>query len=117
MRDFGSKILDFLRGSKIISTVASAIPHPAAQAIGTVARNIGFGDGEGNHFAYPGRALHPHHNLYSHMGHMGHGDGGVVIDPSQYHDYGCGEGVNVGGVPVGGKKLTRKDLRHRLKKM
>lgn len=130
LRDFGSKVLDFLRGSKIISTVASAIPHPIAQTIGTVARNIGLGDGR--HMAHHEYMGHGDHMGYgdgygSHLGaikgwetrykHMGHGEGGVIIDPSQYHDYGCGEGVSVGGVPVGGKKMSKKELKNRLKKM
>lgn len=82
LKNFGSKINDFLKDSKIISNVASVLPLPFAPAIGNVARNLGYGEG------------------------------GIVIDPSQYHDYGCGEGVIVGG-----KKLTRKDLKNRLKKM
>ena len=92
LKKFGSKVNDFLRKSKIISSVASTIPHPIAQTIGSVARNLGYGDG------------------YRKMG-------GVVIDPSQYHDYGCGEGVMVGGVPVGGRRMSRADLKHRLSEM
>jgi hypothetical protein len=89
LKDFGSNLLGFLKGSKLISSVASAIPHPIAQTIGSVARNLGYGQG------------------------------GVVIDPSQYHDYmGSGEGVMAGeGVAVGGRRLTRTDLKHRLSRM
>jgi hypothetical protein len=93
LKDFGSKILGFLQGSKLISNVASAIPHPIAQTVGAVARNLGLGDG------------------YRHR------RGGIVIDPSQYHDYlGSGEG-DYEDEPVGGRKLTRKDLKNRLKRM
>lgn len=83
LRDFGAKVLDFLKGSKIISTVATAIPHPAAQVVGSVARNLGLGK-----------------------------QGGIVIEPSQYHDHGCGEGVMVGG-----RNLDRSDLRSRLRNL
>jgi hypothetical protein len=79
---FGSKINDFLKSSKIISTVSSLIPHPISQGISHISRNLGYGNEGGD-------------------------EGGVVIDDSQYHDYGC-------GVSVGGKKLTRKDLKNRL---
>ena len=95
LKKFGSKINDFLKKSKIISSVASAIPHPIAQTIGSVAKNIGYGDG------------------YRRMGYGNGVSAGVVIDPSQYHDYGCGEGV-VAGVPVGGRRLSRAELKHRL---
>lgn len=87
LKDFGSNINDFLKNSKIISTVANAIPHPAASAIGNIARNLGYGE-----------------------------KGGVVIDPSQYHDYGCGEEDN-GGVSVGGRQLQRGNLKNRLSKL
>jgi hypothetical protein len=91
LKDFGSKILRFLQGSKLISNVASAIPHPIAQTVGTVARNLGLGDS--------------------------YRRGGVVIEPSLYHDYlGSGEG-DYEDEPVGGRKLTRKDLKNRLKRM
>lgn len=91
LKKFGEDLLGVLKTGRIISTVASAIPHPIAQVVGSVARNLGLGDGEG----------------------------GVVIEPSQYHDYGCGEGdgVSVGGVPVGGRKMTRAELKSRLRRM
>lgn len=83
LRDFGSKINDFLKSSKVISTVASALPFPIAQTIGTVAKNIGYGEGNC--------------------------DGGIVYEP-RYHDYGS-------GVSLGGKHLSKKELRNRLKNM
>lgn len=85
LKKFGSKLNDFLKKSKIISNVASQIPHPVSQGIASVARNLGYGEG-------------------------------VVIDPSQYQDYGCGEGV-MAGVNVGGRRLSRADLKHRLNRM
>jgi hypothetical protein len=33
----------YLQDSKVVSTVASTIPHPVAQAVGTVAKNYGYG--------------------------------------------------------------------------
>ncbi|HTO16895.1 MAG TPA: hypothetical protein VLZ83_14095 [Edaphocola sp.] len=78
LRNFGSKLNNFLKNTKLISNVASSIPHPYAQTVGNVAKSIGYGQG------------------------------GVVIDPSQYG------GVRVGGVPVGGRKLTRAELKQRL---
>jgi hypothetical protein len=87
LKNFGSKINDFLKDSKIISTVASLIPNPISQGIASVSRNIGYGEeGEGEY------------------------DGGLVYEPSQYHDYGC-------GVSVGGTKLSRKQLKNRLSRM
>jgi len=41
--NFASKVHDFLKDNKIISTVASAIPHPIAQAVATGARSFGYG--------------------------------------------------------------------------
>lgn len=41
------KAVGFLKDSHIISNVASMIPHPIAQTIGTSARAIGLGDGDG----------------------------------------------------------------------
>lgn len=86
LKQFGSNLLNFLKTGRLISTVASAIPHPIAQVVGNVARNLGLGEGEG----------------------------GVVYEPSQYHDYGCGEGE---GVSVGGRKMTRAELKSRLRRM
>jgi hypothetical protein len=85
LKDFGSKINDFLKNSKIISTVASAIPLPGANVVGSITRNLGYGE-----------------------------RGGIVIDPSQYHDYGCGEGE---GVAVGGRMFHKSNLKHRLSKL
>jgi len=87
LKDFGSKINNFLKESKLISTIANAVPLPGASAVGTIARNLGYGQ-------------------------AGYGrQGGIVIDPSQYHDYGCGED---GGVMAGGRELPRSNLRNRL---
>jgi|SRR5271154_751755 len=101
LKNFGSKINDFLKSSKIISTVASAIPHPVSQTIGAVARNLGYGDDYGQQSAALQRRY------------MGNGEGGIVIDPSQYHDYGCGEGVYASG----GEHMSRKELKNRLRRM
>jgi hypothetical protein len=79
LKNFGQKLNKFLKDSHIISIVASNIPLPIAQYIGTVAHNLGYGQG------------------------------GVVIDPSQYHNY-YGEGE-----ASGGKRLTKNELRKRLK--
>ena len=79
LKDFGSKILNFLQGSKLISNVASAIPNPIAQTIGSVARNMGYGEGQG----------------------------GIVIDGSQYGQ----------GVMSGGRQMSHKELRNRLNRM
>jgi len=104
LKDFGSKINNFLKESKIISTIASAIPIPGVPILGNIARNLGYGN-EG-------------------YGHEGEGRrhymdrGGIVIEPSQYHDYGCGEGVMAGeGVTVGGRRLTRDELKHKLNRL
>lgn len=43
LKKYGSKINDFLRKTKAVSTIASAIPHPIAQNIGNVAKNMGYG--------------------------------------------------------------------------
>jgi hypothetical protein len=88
LKDFGAKINEFLKSSKLISTIANSIQHPASQAIGRVAQHLGYGDGYG----------------------MGDGEGGVVIDPSQYHDYGE-------GVMAGGRHMSRHDLKSRLRRM
>lgn len=46
---------------------------------------------------------------------LGYGEGGVVIDHSQY-DAHCDGGVYA-GVPVGGRKMSHRDLKHRLSRM
>ena len=43
LSNFGNKIYDFLRNSKVISSVASAIPHPVSQAIAQSAQRVGLG--------------------------------------------------------------------------
>lgn len=48
VRHFFKPAVDFLKKTKLVSNVASLIPHPIAQTIGSVARNMGFGDGEYN---------------------------------------------------------------------
>lgn len=82
LKNFGSKISDFLKSSKLISTVANVLPIPGAPIVGTLARNLGYGN---------------------------QGRGGIVLDPSQYHDYGCGEGVMAGG-----REIPRSSLKNRL---
>lgn len=45
LKEFGTKLNNFLKDSKIISTVGSLIPHPGVQAVSTIARNLGYGEG------------------------------------------------------------------------
>lgn len=52
LRDFGAKLLPYLemannllKSTKIISNVASRIPHPVAQTIGQAANMLGYGEG------------------------------------------------------------------------
>lgn len=96
LKKFGHKFNKFLRKHKPISTITGMIPGPRAQIASQVARSLGYGNG------------------------------GVVVDPSQYggeydeefedFDEYEGDGVLVGGVPVaGGARLSRKSLRKRLK--
>jgi hypothetical protein len=47
LSNFANKVHDFLKSSKIISTVSSAFPHPLAQLGSNVARNLGYGEDEG----------------------------------------------------------------------
>ena len=44
--DFIKKGVNFLRDNKVISTVASLVPHPAGQAVASGARMFGFGKGK-----------------------------------------------------------------------
>lgn len=81
LRKFGSKIHEFLKDHKVISRVAHAIPHPISHSVGDIFENLGYGE---------------------------HERGGIVIDPSQYHDYGD-------GVSVGGKRMSHSDLKRRLR--
>ena len=86
LRDFGAKLLpylqmanNFLKSTKLISTVATKIPHPVAQTIGNAARFLGYGEGEGLDGMMPeaamddggvllgGRRLH-RKNLHARMG-------------------------------------------------
>jgi hypothetical protein len=41
--DFLKPVAGFLKDSKIISSVASLIPHPVGQTVGQVARAVGLG--------------------------------------------------------------------------
>ena len=41
-------IHDFVKEHKLISSVASMIPHPIAQTVAQTARTLGYGDGEGD---------------------------------------------------------------------
>jgi hypothetical protein len=43
LKDIGSKILGVLRDGKVLSTVSGLIPHPAAQAVSVISRNLGLG--------------------------------------------------------------------------
>jgi len=43
LRDIGTGVNDFLKKTKLISTVGSLIPHPIAQTIGTAAHSLGYG--------------------------------------------------------------------------
>ena len=44
--DFIKKGVNFLRDNKVISTVASMVPHPAGQAVASGAKLFGFGKGK-----------------------------------------------------------------------
>jgi hypothetical protein len=57
LRDFGNTINDFLKRTKIISTVSGLIPHPIAQGISSAARNLGYGDDEGGVAIQGGRRM------------------------------------------------------------
>lgn len=41
---FASKVNDFLKESKLISTVAGIVPHPISTIAGTVAKNLGYAE-------------------------------------------------------------------------
>ena len=45
LRDFGNKINDFLKSSKIISYIAPYIPLPGAAQVGQIAKRLGYGEG------------------------------------------------------------------------
>jgi hypothetical protein len=45
--NFFKPVVDFLKSSKIISTVSGLIPHPIAQTISQASSKLGFGEGEG----------------------------------------------------------------------
>ena len=55
--NFGSKVNNFLKDSKIISTVGSLIPHPLAQTIATGARAVGYGMDECGGYSIGGKAM------------------------------------------------------------
>ena len=43
LRDFGNKVNNFLKESKILSTIGSVLPIPGASIAANVARNLGYG--------------------------------------------------------------------------
>lgn len=43
--NFASKVNDFLKESKLISTVSGLIPHPIAQAVNAASKVVGYGEG------------------------------------------------------------------------
>jgi len=43
LKDILSGVNKFLKSSHLVSTIASAIPHPAAQSIGAMAKAAGYG--------------------------------------------------------------------------
>ena len=45
LRDFGSRVNDFLKQHKIISTITGLIPHPISQGISAAAKALGYGEG------------------------------------------------------------------------
>jgi hypothetical protein len=60
IKKWGRNINNFLKKSKVISTVAKSIPHPSAQGIASAAQTLGYGDGgllldEGGIYASGGR--------------------------------------------------------------
>lgn len=82
LKKFGSKVNDFLKNTKLISTVLGEIPHPSAQKFLPIARKLGYGE-----------------------------EGGVVIDHSQYCDNHGGVGVGgvpVGGIRLGRSDLRKR---------
>jgi hypothetical protein len=85
---FFRPIVDVLRNSKLISTIASAIPHPIAQTVGQVASKMGFGDGR--------KRRSP--------------KGGFVAVGDEYDD-------GMGGFSTGGAVMSRSDLLERIKEL
>jgi hypothetical protein len=95
LKDFGSKINELIKKSHIASELAKEIPYVGAP-ISRAVQNLGYGDG------------------YRHR----RGHGGIVIDPSQYEDYGAGVYAGEGeGVYAGGRRMSHADLKHRLHRM
>lgn len=45
LKDFGSKLYNFIKKNQVVSRGLSLIPHPAAQVGSRVARAVGFGEG------------------------------------------------------------------------
>src|SRR5207249_8275498 len=43
LSNFASKVHDFLKDNKVISSISGAFPHPLAQLTSNVARNFGYG--------------------------------------------------------------------------
>jgi hypothetical protein len=112
LADFGNKILsglktahNFIRENKLLSTGLSAVPHPIAQTVGSVARALGYGEGgcgEGVMVGGVGNSwtefLHKH-------GHKGYTREELERMYHQMH----------GGVMVGGGRMGRSSLRERLR--
>ncbi len=69
LANFGSRINEFLKSSKLISTVSGLIPHPLGQVGSQVARSLGYG-----------------------------------------YEGGCEEG----GIAIGGKRMSKKEIRKTL---
>jgi hypothetical protein len=47
LKSIGESVNNFLKGSKLISTIAPHLPIPGAATIGRIAQSIGYGEGEG----------------------------------------------------------------------
>lgn len=105
--NFGKNIIGKLRESKAISNTLSTIPHPLAQIGAPIARILGFGEDGG----------------YDDGGVYASGyDGGVLLggnnNSSQSKNQNQSQNQNQrdsGGVLLGGKSMTRSELKNRLR--
>lgn len=106
LRDFGNKILDFFRGNKLISTVASLIPHPIAQVVGQVAHSAGYGLNSPMTTGYGlNSTMSNGYGLNSQMG-------GAVIGGNTNGGFALGGCAT--GECQGGKRMTKAQLRKNL---
>lgn len=106
LKDFGAKLWpyikkahDFIKEHQLVSKGLSLIPHPAGKVASTVASTLGYGEGEGGRY----HAMRGRH-------YKGYGEGEGV-----YAGDGVMAGEGEGGVLVGGRRLSRKEMMNRLK--